>query len=131
MTKYITHKQSIFLNQFMITKYTPGEPVGVKDKNMLDSAIMRPRQSINGEDAYPTIAFKAAALFQSLAQNHPFFNANKRTALACLHQFLYLNSFSLAVDQITVEDFTVFVVIEKPELQDIASWISDHMKPRE
>ena len=130
MTKFITHKQAIFLNGLMIKKYSPNEIIGIKDENMLDSAIMRPRQMIGGEEAYPNLPLKAAALFESLAQNHPFQNANKRTAFACMHQFLYLNGYSLKVEPKIAEDFTVHVVVEKPNLDFIAAWISQHIVPK-
>jgi hypothetical protein len=60
-----------------------------------------------------------------------FHNANKRTAFACLHQFLYLNGWSLVVNPKEAEDFTVSVVVDKPDLILIASWISEHMNYRE
>lgn len=130
MTRFITHKQAIFLNGFIIKKYSPNEMIGIKDETMLDSAIRRPQQSIGGVDAYLDLEMKGAALFASLAQNHPFHNANKRTAFACLYQFLHINGYALIVNQTTAEDFTVRVVVEKPELMLITSWISQHMVPR-
>ena len=63
-----------------------------RDKGLLDSAVNRPFQSAFGEDAYPEILEKAAALFQSLIANHPFANGNKRTAIIVLQTFLVANS---------------------------------------
>jgi death on curing protein len=125
--KYLTHKQVIFVNGHIINKYTPEESIGVQDEKMLDSAIMRPQQSVGGQDAYSTLERKAAALFASLAQNHPFHNANKRTALSCLHLFLHLNGFYLRVAEKNAEDFTVRVVVEKPDLTEIENWIRQHI----
>jgi len=56
----------------------------VKEPNLLESAINRPKQSVFGDAAYPSIYEKAAALFESIAKKHAFYNANKRTALASL-----------------------------------------------
>ncbi|MGA2209131.1 MAG: type II toxin-antitoxin system death-on-curing family toxin [Acidimicrobiales bacterium] len=55
----------------------------VRDIGLLDSAIHRPRSTAFGEDAYPTVALKAAALLQSLTKNHAFVDGNKRLAWLC------------------------------------------------
>lgn len=130
MMKYITHKQAIFLNGVIIKRYSPEEMIGVKDEKMLDSAIMRPQSSAFEKDAYPSLTEKAAALFASLAQNHAFQNANKRTAFACLHQFLWMNGYKLQVDEQDAEEYTVHVVNEKPAILEISSWIREHMTQR-
>lgn len=130
MTKYLTHKQAIFLNGVMIQRYTPKEHIGVKDEKLLDSAIMRPQSSAFGSDAYPSLELKAAALFESLAQNHSFHNANKRTAFACLFLFLRTNGWILNVREKEAEDMTFFVVTNKPSLQHIADWISSNIVQR-
>ncbi|MFT8871907.1 MAG: type II toxin-antitoxin system death-on-curing family toxin [Sporolactobacillus sp.] len=99
MTQYLSKNQVIFLNAFLIKTYSPTEDIGIKDVNLLDSAINRPRASAVGEDAYQTLFEKAAALFQSLAQNHPFYNANKLTAYAALESFLRENGFKIQAEQ--------------------------------
>jgi death-on-curing protein len=81
---YMTANQIITINTVKIRIYSPGEPMVVKDPNLLDSAINLPKQSVFGSDAYPTIHEEAASLFESIAKNHAFHNANKRTALASL-----------------------------------------------
>jgi death-on-curing protein len=63
----------------------------VRDLGLLDSAIARPRSSAFGVDAYPTIEIKAAALFHSLAGNHPLVDGNKRLAWLATVVFLDLN----------------------------------------
>ncbi|MFU8692697.1 type II toxin-antitoxin system death-on-curing family toxin (plasmid) [Rossellomorea sp. FS2] len=131
MTKYLTHKQAIFLNGVLIKRYSPKEFIGVKDEKLLDSAIMRPQSSAFESDAYPTLELKAAALFESMAQNHSFHNANKRTAFACLFQFLRMNGWILDVPEKEAEDMTSFVVTDKPPLQHIADWISSNLIPHE
>ncbi len=88
MIKYLTPEEVIAIHLYVIHEFSPGEQSGVAFPDMLDSAIHRPRHSAFGEDAYPGIFEKAAALFASLAQNHAFHNANKRTAFLSLLQFL-------------------------------------------
>jgi death-on-curing protein len=71
----------------------------LKDFGLLESAVMRPQQSVFGEDAYPDIHSKAAALFHSLTRNHPFHDGNKRTAVVALAIFYGLNGWSLEIEQ--------------------------------
>jgi death-on-curing protein len=59
----------------------PVLPPGVRDMKLLESAVSRPFQSAGQKDAYDDIFGKAAALFHSLINNHPFYNGNKRAAL--------------------------------------------------
>ncbi len=66
------------------------EPV-VRDHGLLESALARPRASVFGRDAYPTIDEKAAALLHSLARNHALVDGNKRLALAVLIAFYGVN----------------------------------------
>lgn len=63
----------------------------VRDAGLLASALARPAASLFGDDAYPTIDRKAAALLESLARNHPLFDGNKRTAWTSFVTFLWIN----------------------------------------
>ena len=106
--------------------YSPDEPIGVKDPNLLDSAINGPKQSAFGKDAYPTIFEKAAALFESIAKNHAFHNANKRTALASLIVFLKINHYQWTMGIEEEQDFTVDVVNHIYTFEEIVSTIENH-----
>jgi death-on-curing protein len=128
VTTYLTKGQIVYLNAFLIKKYSSSEDIGIKEPSLLDSAINRPRQSAFGEDAYKTIFEKSAALFQSLAQNHPFYNANKRTAYAALKIFLLLNGYSIEAEQQEKEDFTVKISDQenKVGINEMSIWIENH-----
>jgi death-on-curing protein len=63
----------------------------VRDVGLLDSASSRPRSSAFGQDAYPTLALKAAALLQSITKNHALVDGNKRLAWLATVVFLDLN----------------------------------------
>lgn len=73
-----------------------GFPLIVADEGLLQSAVARPQASVLGDDAYPTLWDKAAALLHSLARNHAFVDGNKRTAWASSWAFLRLNGIDLA-----------------------------------
>lgn len=68
---------------------------------------MRPQQSIFGEDAYPDVVSKAAALFHSRLRNHPFLDGNKRTAVIALVMFLEMNGCATTMEQGEMVGFTV------------------------
>lgn len=75
----------------------PVEPDKFKDLNLLDSAVNRPYQTWAGDDLYPSIYEKAAALFHSISCNHCFYNGNKRTAVATVDDFLTANEIFLLI----------------------------------
>jgi death-on-curing protein len=68
-----------------------GDDVKVRDAGLLGAAAARPETSVFGEDAYPTLAEKAAALLHSIARNHGLIDGNKRLALAAAAVFCGLN----------------------------------------
>ena len=71
---------------------------------------------------------KAAALFESLAQNHAFHNANKRTAFAALVQYLAYNGYLLNMSPKAAEDFTIGVVEHKFTLEEVCVILRDNSK---
>lgn len=129
MTQKLTVQMAILLNKRLIDEHSPDELVGIKEHSLLESSINRPYQSAFGEDAYPTIHEKAAALLESLAQNHCFHNANKRTALLATSIFYRLNGYQLRFDDPQFEeDFIVDVVLHKYSLQEITIILKQNTK---
>jgi death-on-curing protein len=124
--RYLSVQEVIAINVAVIQKYSPGEHIGVKDGNLLESAIFRPQSSAFGKDAYPGVMEKAAALFESLGQNHPFQNANKRTAFTALVIFIQLNGYQFDMPQKAAEDFTVDMINHKHTFQDLVQIINQH-----
>ncbi|SFD67996.1 death on curing protein [Lentibacillus persicus] len=124
--KYLTTNQVIMINSIQIQLYSPREQLGVKDPGLLDSAVNRPMQSAFGQDAYLSIYEKAAALFESLAKNHAFHNANKRTALAALIIFLKINQYRWTMKIEEEQDFTVDEVNHEYSFDAIASIIEKY-----
>lgn len=123
---YLSANQVIAINTIQIRLYSPLEHVGVKDPNLLDSAIHRPKQTVFSNDAYPIIHGKAAALFESIAKNHAFHNANKRTALATLIVFLKRNHYEWTMGIDDEQDFTVDVVNHKYTFKKIVLTIKEN-----
>jgi len=126
MTRYPSLEEVVAIH-FRITEKTGGSQ-GVRDWDLLSSALGRPQATFGGEDLYPDIFLKAAAVVQSLSSNHPFVDGNKRTALATLEYFLHLNGLGIKATQREKVDFTLWAENEKPNLEEIASWIKKHIK---
>lgn len=101
---------------------------GVRDENLLESALARPRNLAAYEE--PSLAQLAAAYGFGIARNHPFSDGNKRTALAATGVFFDINGFDLTATQ---EDaVTVILRLAAGDLtQDqLAAWVASHCEPR-
>jgi len=126
MTRYPTLDEVVAIH-FRVTEKTGGSQ-GVKDWDLLSSALGRPQATFGGEDLYPDIFLKAAALVQLLSSNHPFVDGNKRTALATLEYFLHLNGLRIEATQREKVNFALWAENQKPTLDQIATWIKKHIK---
>lgn len=127
MIKYINFQMAVLINKKVILEHSADEQAGVKDYALLDSALARPKQSLFGDDAYPSLFLKGAALLESLSQNHSFHNANKRTALMCTAMFFRLNGYQLRfADSKEEEDFVVDIVKHRYTLEEIAGILENH-----
>ena len=93
--------------------------VQVRDAGLLESALARPRSTAFGEDAYPSIHEKAAALLHSLARNHALIDGNKRLSLAGTIAFYGLNGFRLTLSN--DEAYDLVIVVASGELSDVAA----------
>ena len=86
-----------------------GEDVAVADYGLLQSALARPRASVFGEDAYPALHLKAAALLHSLARNHALVDGNKRLAWTACRTFLGINDTWISAPEDDRFDFVIRV----------------------
>jgi death-on-curing protein len=99
---------------------------GVLGVPRLESALARPQATFGGEDLYPDVWSVAAALLHSLIGNHPFVDGNKRTAFAATGIFLELNGHVLAASNDDAVGFVRRVIVERLDVQEIASWLRTH-----
>jgi death-on-curing protein len=93
----------------------------VRDLGLLDSALARPASSAFGEDAYPTVELKAAALLHSLASHHPLVDGNKRLAWFVAAVFLDLNGRAPQVSDDEAFDLVMDVARGESDLEVIVS----------
>jgi death on curing protein len=89
MIRYLSLLEVLSLHCQIINQ--SGGASGVRDLGALESAVAQPLMTFGGEDLYPTIVDKAAALGFSLVMNHPFVDGNKRIGHAAMETFLVLN----------------------------------------
>lgn len=101
-----------------IAERTLGVPAVIRDVGLLESALARPQASVFGEDAYPTLHEKAAALLHSLARNHALVDGNKRLALAATLAFLRYNGARLVLTE--DEAYDLVMSVATGELDDVA-----------
>jgi death-on-curing protein len=95
--------------------------VVVGDYGLLESALARPRASVFGEDAYPDLHLKAAALLHSLARNHALVDGNKRLAWTACRTFLAINGQWISANEDDRFDFVISVATgAQPDLGEIA-----------
>lgn len=113
-----------------IARRTLGD-VEIRDVGLLQSASARPRSTAFGEDAYPSIHLKAAALLHSIARNHPLVDGNKRLALAGTIAFYGLNGFRLTATNHEAYDLVMAVAAgELDDVERIASRLELSTVPR-
>ena len=99
-----------------IARRTLGD-VEIRDVGLLESASARPRSTAFGEDAYPSIHLKAAALLHSVARNHPLVDGNKRLALAATIAFYGLNGVRLTLSN--DEAYELIMAVAAGQLDDV------------
>jgi len=124
--RYLTLTELLALHSRIVEQ--SGGAAGVSNRGGLESALAQPRMTFGGEDLYPTIVEKAAALGFSLIKNHPFLDGNKRIGHAAMEVFLVLNGFE--IDAAVDEQEQVILQVASAELgrDDFTEWLRRHIK---
>lgn len=102
----------------------------VRDHGLLASALARPATTIFGDDAYPSLDRKAAALLESVVKNQPFFDGNKRSGWTLMVSFLWVNGFAHDFDTDSAFDLVVGVAEGIIDLDESERRIAVHRIPR-
>lgn len=122
--KYLTAEQVLFIHSRLIDKI--GGVHGLRDLGLLQSAVSRPKATFGGEELYPDIFQKAAALMESLTKNHPFIDGNKRTAITSSGIFLGRNGYLLKTAQEELERFALSIAAGKVPLEYVVKWFEKY-----
>jgi death on curing protein len=104
-----------------IARGAVGADAVVGDYGLIESALARPRTSVFGQDAYPSLHLKAAALLHSLARNHALVDGNKRLAWTACRTFLAINGQWISAPEDDRFEFVIKVATGVlPDLDKIA-----------
>ena len=104
-----------------------GGSSGVRDLASLESAVAQPHAAFGGDELYPDIVTKAAALCFSLVMNHPFVDGNKRIGHAAMETFLILNGHEFEADVDEQEEAMLALAAGKTDRDTFVSWIRSHV----
>lgn len=99
---------------------------GIRDKNLLASAVNTPFQTFMGNDLYPSIYDKAAQLCYGIANNHPFTDGNKRTALHSMYVYLIVNGYDIIATQQDVENMIINVAAGRMHNTELSKWLQEY-----
>lgn len=100
MTDYLTVVEVLAIHDDQIERY--GGAAGIRDRGLLEAALYRPQTGY-----YTDLIEETAALWESLSQNHPFLDGNKRTAFAVAYTFLTINEARLTAVSGAIENFVL------------------------
>jgi len=126
--RYLSLEEVVSLHSLLITQ-SGGFP-GLRDRGALETAVAQPEASFGGEELYPSLAVKAAALAHSLIQNHPFVDGNKRIGHAALEVFLLLNGHEIEASVDEQEEIIIGVASGKVSRVAFGEWLTLHLVER-
>ncbi len=122
MSDYLTLAEVLAIHADQIERY--GGSPEIRDFGLLEAALFRPQSGY-----YSSLIEEAAALWESLAQNHPFVDGNKRTAFAAMHVFLAINGAQLTADNQEIYAFIAELYKSNQfDFQSLVSWLRRHVK---
>jgi death-on-curing protein len=124
--KYLSADEIEDLHEQIILRY--GGVGGVLNRELLESASLRPKAAVLGRELYPTLEEKAAALMHSIITNHPFVDGNKRTAFLATQEFLRLNGYEIVAEKREALEFTLAIAEGKLGIPEIVDWLRRHIK---
>lgn len=124
MTEYVTTADALFFHKQLIERY--GGAPGVRDAGALESALHRPQTGY-----YDTLVHEAAALLDSLVQNHPFVDGNKRVAFAVVDVFLRINGHWITADSQAIYEYLIKLFEDRTfDMEHLVPWLQDIVRPR-
>ena len=120
---YLTVAEVLAIHHHQVEEY--GGEHGLLNQGALESAVFRPQTGY-----YADLIEEAAALLESLVNNHPFVDGNKRVGFAAAHTFLLMNGFDLNVTSKAASDFIIKTIADgKFRFALLREWIGRHIVP--
>jgi death on curing protein len=119
MTEYVTTADALFFHKQLIERY--GGASGVRDVGALESALHRPQTGY-----YDSLIHEAAALLESLVQNHPFVDGNKRGAFAVVDVFLRINGWTITASSTAIHNRMIRLLEQGSfDMEHLVPWLQE------
>ncbi len=122
--KKLSKEQILLLHSQLIREF--GGSDGVRDYNLLESALETPFQSFAGEELYPTIHAKAARLGYGLIKNHCMIDGNKRIGAHAMLVFLAINGIEMKYTQKELYETVLAVAAGNIDYEALLQWLLEH-----
>ncbi len=122
----ITKEIVLRLHALSIAQF--GGSHGTRDEGLLESAIARPYQTFGGNDLYPTVFEKAAAIAESIIINHPFVDGNKRTGFLAMLALLETESLIITASNELIYLLVIDVSTGSKSFEQIVDWLKQNSK---
>jgi death-on-curing protein len=120
---YPTVAEAMEMHRLLISEF--GGMRGLRDRGLLEAAIYRPQNGYHDD-----LIHEAAALMESLANNHAFPDGNKRISLAVTDTFLRVNGFYLELEPLTAHRFLTEAISKREfRVRQIREWLTGHVQP--
>lgn len=124
--QYISPDDIVFIHDEIVKKV--GGSLGVREPGMLVSIAEKPKTSFGDDELYPDVFTKSASIYDGICNYHVFIDGNKRTSAIVMYRFLVINGYELTATNKQLEEYTLFVATNNPDLAEIATWIKKHSK---
>jgi len=121
----LTLEQILELHALVIKE--TGGSIGLRDLGRLESSIATQTQNVFGEELYPNIEDKSAAVIRSIIADHPFVDGNKRTAMIAGLVLLDLNNMQFIFKAGEIEDYAVKIATDHLDVPEISAWLKAHI----
>jgi death-on-curing protein len=118
----ITLDDAVKIHSILIERF--GGTKGVRDKNSLESALLRPYQTFDKKQLYLSPAQKAAAIIESIITNHSFLDGNKRFGYAAMRLTLLSDGMDIIASEDEKYDFVIKIAQGIFKYPDILNWIN-------
>ena len=123
MTEYVTTADALYFHSQLIERY--GGAPGIRDVGALESALHRPQTGY-----YDSIIHEAAALLESLVQNRPVVDGNKRVAFAVVDVFLRINGHTMTESSAAIHAYIMGLFYEKIfDMEHLVPWLQSIVQP--
>lgn len=122
----ISEKEVLEIHAILIERF--GGSDGVRDKELLDSALNRPFQTFDGKELYPTPIDKAAAILESIVKNHPFTDGNKRTGYVLARLLLMNSQLDIRAEQDQKYQFVISISTGELSFDQIKEWLKKNSR---